>query len=75
VIPVNRAEKEILGEKSYPSLKDIPEPVDIVDVFAPGRGSRGSRRTQSRSARRRYGLSSTVISRRARESRKRAASP
>ena len=33
VIPVNPREKEILGEKSYPSLKDIPEPVDIVDVF------------------------------------------
>jgi len=33
VIPVNPREKEILGEKSYPSLKDIPESVDIVDVF------------------------------------------
>jgi len=33
VIPVNPRETEILGEKSYPSLLDIPEPVDIVDVF------------------------------------------
>ena len=33
VIPVNPREKEILGEKCYPSLRDIPEPVDIVDVF------------------------------------------
>jgi predicted CoA-binding protein len=33
VIPVNPREKEILGEKSYPSLKDVPEPIDIVDVF------------------------------------------
>src|SRR4249920_3037932 len=33
VIPVNPREKEILGEKSYPSLKDVPEPVDMVDVF------------------------------------------
>ena len=33
VIPVNPREKEILGEKSYPSLKDVPEPVDIVNVF------------------------------------------
>ena len=33
VIPVNPREKEILGEKSYPSLKDIPEAVDIVNVF------------------------------------------
>lgn len=33
VIPVNPNEKEILGQKVYPSLKDIPEPVDMVDVF------------------------------------------
>jgi predicted CoA-binding protein len=33
VIPVNPRETEILGERSYPSLLDIPEPVDIVDVF------------------------------------------
>ena len=33
VIPVNPREEEILGEKSYPSLVDIPDPVDIVDVF------------------------------------------
>ena len=33
VIPVNPRETEILGEKSYPSLPDIPVPVDIVDVF------------------------------------------
>jgi hypothetical protein len=33
VIPVNPRETEILGEKSYPSLADIPEPVDVVDVF------------------------------------------
>ena len=33
VIPVNPKYREILGEKCYPSLRDIPEPVDIVDVF------------------------------------------
>jgi predicted CoA-binding protein len=33
VIPVNPRETEILGERSYPSLVDIPERVDIVDVF------------------------------------------
>jgi predicted CoA-binding protein len=33
IIPVNPAESEILGEKSYPDLDSIPEPVDCVDVF------------------------------------------
>src|SRR6185295_5138101 len=33
VVPVNPRETEILGERSYPSLLDVPEPVDIVDVF------------------------------------------
>lgn len=33
VIPVNPKYPEILGEKCYKSLRDIPEPVDIVDVF------------------------------------------
>lgn len=33
IIPVNPTEKEILGEKCYPSLKDVPESVDIVDIF------------------------------------------
>src|SRR5271154_1664950 len=33
VIPVNPEETEVLGEKSYARLEDIPEPVDLVDVF------------------------------------------
>ena len=33
VIPVNPRETEVLGEPSYPSLRDVPEPVDIVNVF------------------------------------------
>ncbi len=33
VIPVNPNEREVLGEKSYPRLEDVPEAVDIVDVF------------------------------------------
>ena len=33
VIPVNPRETEILGEKSYPSLRDVPERIDIVNVF------------------------------------------
>ncbi len=33
VIPVNPHETEVLGELSYPSLLEVPEPIDIVDVF------------------------------------------
>ena len=33
VIPVNPRELEILGEKSFKSLDDVPEPIDIVNVF------------------------------------------
>jgi uncharacterized protein len=33
VIPVNPAYQEVLGEKCYASLRDIPEKVDIVDCF------------------------------------------
>ncbi len=33
VIPVNPKEREILGERSYPTLREIPGPVDVVDVF------------------------------------------
>jgi predicted CoA-binding protein len=33
VIPVNPRETEILGERSFPSLRDVPVPVDVVDVF------------------------------------------
>src|SRR6476660_9195055 len=37
VIPVNPRETEILGEKSFASLADVPVPIDIVNVFsAPG---------------------------------------
>lgn len=33
IIPVNPAETEVLGEKCYARLEDIPERVDIVDIF------------------------------------------
>lgn len=33
IIPVNPGHSEILGEKSYPTLRDIPVEVDVVDVF------------------------------------------
>jgi hypothetical protein len=33
IIPVNPNESEVLGQKSYARLEDIPVPIDIVDVF------------------------------------------
>lgn len=35
IIPVNPAVDELFGERAYPSLADIPHPVDLVDVFRP----------------------------------------
>jgi uncharacterized protein len=33
IIPVNPEETEVLGEKAYPDLDAVPEPIDIVDIF------------------------------------------
>ena len=33
IVPVNPAYQEVLGEKCYPSLRDIPEKIDMVDCF------------------------------------------
>ena len=33
VIPVNPMLEEVLGERSYPDLKAVPEPIDMVDIF------------------------------------------
>jgi len=33
IIPVNPTEKEVLGEKAYARLEDVPEPIDLVNIF------------------------------------------
>lgn len=33
IVPVHPGCEEVLGEKCYPSLKDIPFPVEVVDIF------------------------------------------
>ena len=33
IIPVNPNESEVLGEKTYRSIEDVPEHIDIVDIF------------------------------------------
>jgi len=43
IIPVNpgQAGKEILGQKVYSRVADLPAPVDMVDIFPPIRKRRG----------------------------------
>jgi predicted CoA-binding protein len=33
IIPVNPRETEVLGEKAYPDLCAVPEPIEVVDIF------------------------------------------
>ena len=33
IIPVNPGETEVLGEKAYPDLSSVPEPIEIVNIF------------------------------------------
>ncbi len=33
IIPVNPSLSEVLGQKAYPDLRAVPEPIDLVDVF------------------------------------------
>jgi uncharacterized protein len=68
VIPVNPSGVEIWGERCYPTLADVPEPVELVNVFRPSdpptkRPKWSARR--SRSVPRRCGCSSASCRRRA----------
>ncbi len=33
IIPVNPNETEVLGEKAYASLREVPRPLELVDIF------------------------------------------
>ena len=33
IIPVNPHIQSVLGERAYPSLKDVPEKIDVVNIF------------------------------------------
>lgn len=33
IVPIHPAAREVLGEKGYPTLADVPFPLDVVDVF------------------------------------------
>lgn len=41
IIPVNPNETEVLGEKAYARLEDVPEKIDIVDIFRRSQYVRG----------------------------------
>lgn len=45
IIPVNPGAEEIQGQRAFPRLEDIPEPVDIVDVFRPSAEAPGIARS------------------------------
>ena len=55
VIPVNPRETEVLGEIAYGSLEEIPDPVDIVDVFRRAEDTPAIADQAVRTQRRRYG--------------------
>ena len=58
IIPVNPAADEIVGEKVYRTLADIPEQVGLVDVFRPGPECADVARAAVAAARPRSGCSS-----------------
>ncbi|MEE9187732.1 MAG: CoA-binding protein, partial [Anaerolineales bacterium] len=33
IIPINPSLKEVLGEKAYPDLRSVNEPIDVVEIF------------------------------------------
>ena len=35
IIPINPFADELFGERAYKTLADVPEPIDLVDVFRP----------------------------------------
>ena len=37
IVPVNPRETEVLGEKAYPDLCAVPEPIEVVDIFREAR--------------------------------------
>lgn len=41
IIPVNPNETEVLGERAYARLEDVPEKIDIVDIFRRSQHVRG----------------------------------
>lgn len=33
IIPINPNETDVLGERAYPTLREVPVPIDLVDIF------------------------------------------
>ena len=71
IIPVNPGQETILGQKSYKSLADIDEKVDIVDIFMKAEKVLPFVRDAMACVLRRYGCSSASSTRRQRPRRRR----
>jgi predicted CoA-binding protein len=67
VYPVNPNETEIAGLQSYPTLADVPEPVDLVDVFRPAAEAAGVARQAVDAGARGIWLQLGIVSDEARE--------
>ncbi|MFD2417500.1 CoA-binding protein [Amycolatopsis pigmentata] len=66
IIPVHPSADELLGEKVYRSLEDIPEPVDLVDVFRPAAEAPGIARQAVAIGAKTLWLQQGIVSREAR---------
>jgi len=67
IIPVNPTADFILGEKAYPSLLDVKEKVDVVDVFRPAREALEIAKQAKQIGARAIWLQSGIISKEAEE--------
>lgn len=63
IIPVNPNLDQVLGEKAYPSLRDLPDQVDVVDIFAARQRSARSSTRPSPSARAPSGYRTALLMR------------
>ena len=67
IIPVNPYVDELLGEKAYPTLADVPESIGLVDVFRPSRDAGDVARQAADVGAKALWLQLGIVSHRARE--------
>lgn len=67
IIPVNPNEDEVLGERAYEAVEQIPEQVDVVDVFLPPEKTPGIAEDAVRAGAKTLWLQTGITSPRARQ--------